>query len=48
VYAAWVDMDELSREPDEVAGQAVADEAMVELREINRGRKRIGRAQRRA
>ena len=45
VYAAWVDMDELAREPDEVAGQAVADEAMVELREINRGRKRIGRAQ---
>ncbi len=48
VYAAWVDMDELSRESDEVAGQAVADEAMLELREINRGRKRIGRAQRRA
>jgi hypothetical protein len=47
VYAAWVDMDELSREHDEVAGQDVADAAMVELREINRGRKRIGRAQRR-
>ena len=46
VYAAWVDMDELSRESDEVAGQAVADAAMVELREINRGRKKIGRAQR--
>ncbi len=46
VYAAWVDMDELSRESDEVAGQAVADAAMLELREINRGRKKIGRAQR--
>jgi hypothetical protein len=47
VYAAWVDMDELARESDEVAGQAVADAAMDELRDINRGRKRIGRAQRR-
>ena len=46
VYAAWVDMDELSRESDEVAGQAVADAAMVELREINRSRKKIGRTQR--
>ena len=44
VYAAWVDMDELARESDEVAGQDVADAAMVELREINRGRKKIGRA----
>ena len=46
VYAAWVDMDELARESDEVAGQAVADAAMLELRDINSGRKRIGRAQR--
>ena len=46
VYAAWVDMDELSRESDEVAGQAVADAAMIELRDINQGRKKIGRAQR--
>ncbi len=46
VYAAWVDMDELSRESDEVAGQEVADAAMVELRDINAGRKKIGRAQR--
>jgi hypothetical protein len=46
VYGAWVDMDELSRESDEVAGQAVADAAMVELRDINSGRKKIGRAQR--
>jgi hypothetical protein len=46
VYAAWVDMDELARESDEVAGQAVADAAMAELRDINSGRKRIGRAQR--
>ena len=48
VYAAWVDMDELSRERDEVAGQDVADAAMLELREINRGRKKIGRGQRSA
>jgi len=46
VYATWVDMDELARENDEVAGQAVADAAMDELRELNRGRKRIGKAQR--
>jgi hypothetical protein len=45
-YAAWVDMDELAREGDEVAGQDVADAAMVELREINRSRKKIGRTQR--
>ena len=43
----WVDMDELARERDEVVGQDVADAAMVELQEINRGRKRIGRTRRR-
>ena len=47
-YATWVDMDELAREHDEVVGQDVADAAMVELSEINRGRKKIGRAQRAA
>ena len=36
-------MDELAREGDEVVGHDVADAAMVELREINRGRKKIGR-----
>jgi hypothetical protein len=44
-YAAWVDMDELARERDEVVGQEVADAAMVELQEINRGRKKIGKGQ---
>ena len=44
IYAAWVDMDELAREGDEMVGDAIAEEAMVELREINRGRKKLGRA----
>ena len=43
-YAAWVDMDELSREDDEVAGMDVAMEAMEELKEINFSRRSIGRA----
>jgi hypothetical protein len=43
-YSTWVDMDELAREGDEVVGQDVADAAMVELSEINRGRKKIGKA----
>jgi len=43
VYAQWVDMDELALEDDEVAGADVAEEAIVVLREINQGRKRIGR-----
>ena len=47
-YALWVDMDELAGEDDEVAGQDVADEGIVYLREINRGRKKMGRAQPRA
>ena len=42
-YAAWVDIDELRGESDEVVGSDVAEAAMDELREINRGRKRIGR-----
>ncbi len=46
VYAAWVDMDELALEDDEVAGQDVADEGIAYLRDINRNRKKIGRAQR--
>ena len=47
-YATWVDMDELAGERDEVAGQEVADAAMAELVELNRGRKKIGRGQRAA
>ena len=47
-YATWVDMDELAREHDEVVGQDVADAAMAELSELNRGRRKIGRAQRAA
>jgi len=35
VYAAWVDMEELRAEPDEVAGMDVADRTVEELREIN-------------
>jgi len=38
-YAAWVDMEELRREDDEVAGYDVAMEAMEELKEINAQRK---------
>jgi hypothetical protein len=44
LYDAWVDMGELEREPEGVVGDAVADAAMEELREINRGRRKIGRA----
>lgn len=43
-YAMWVDMDELRKEDARVAGEDVADEALAELREINRGRNKIGRA----
>jgi hypothetical protein len=44
LYEAWVDLGQLQQEPEGVAGEDVADAAMDELREINRGRKRIGRA----
>ena len=44
IYAAWVDMEELQAEDDEVAGQAVADEGISMLQEINRGRRKMGRA----
>jgi hypothetical protein len=43
LYATWVDMNELRQEDDEVVGSDVAESAMVELREINRGRRKIGR-----
>ena len=45
LYEAWVDLGELEREPEGVVGDASADAAIVELREINSGkRKKIGRA----
>ena len=44
VYSAWVDMKELAAEDDEVVGTDVAEAAIEELREINQGRKKIGRA----
>ncbi len=45
LYEAWVDLGQLEQEPDGVVGDAIAEEAMVELREINgQKRKKIGRA----
>ncbi len=44
IYAMWVDMDELAGESDEVVGSDVAEEGIAYLREINKGRKKIGRA----
>jgi hypothetical protein len=44
LYEAWVDLGELSREPEGVVGDAVAEASLAELREINRGRGKIGRA----
>ncbi len=44
IYAQWVDMDELNREDEEVVGTEVAENAIEELRSINSGRKRIGKA----
>lgn len=44
IYANWVDMEELRREDDEVVGADVAEEGIRYLRDINRGRKTIGRA----
>jgi hypothetical protein len=48
LYAQWVDMDELAGEGDEVVGTDVAESAIAELREINRGRQRLGRSLRSA
>ena len=42
IYAAWVDMEELAGEADEVAGADVAARAMEELKEINQGRQKMG------
>jgi hypothetical protein len=44
IYATWVDMDELNREDDEVVGADVAEEGISYLRDINRNRKKIGKA----
>ena len=44
IYAAWVDMEELRAEDDEVAGQEVADAGIASLREINQARPRLGYA----
>lgn len=44
VYAMWVDMDELRTEADVMVGDSIAEEGIAYLRDINRGRKPIGRA----
>lgn len=44
VYAMWVDMDELRTEGDTMVGDSIAEEGIAYLRDINRGRKTIGRA----
>jgi hypothetical protein len=45
LYEAWVDLGQLEQEPEGVVGDAIADDAIVELREINQQkRKKIGRA----
>lgn len=44
VYAAWVDMDELHRESDEVAGYDVAEATVEQLREINSQRRVMSKA----
>jgi hypothetical protein len=44
IYAMWVDMEELAREPDAVVGSDVAEDGIAYLRGINKDRKKIGRA----
>jgi hypothetical protein len=49
VYAAWVDMEELRGESDEVVGSDIADATVVELRDINAAKsKPISKAMKRA
>ena len=49
VYAAWVDMEELRGESDEVVGSDIADATVLELRDINAARSRpISKALKRA
>jgi hypothetical protein len=45
-YAMWVDMQELATESDEMVGDPIAQAGIDYLRDINRSRKRIGRAAR--
>ena len=44
IYGQWVDMTELQSESPEVVGTDVAETTIETLRDINRGRKRIGKA----
>jgi hypothetical protein len=44
VYAQWVDMEELRGEGDEMVGDPIAEEGIAYLREVNRERRKIGRA----
>jgi hypothetical protein len=44
VYAMWVDMDELKTEGEVTVGDAIAEEGIAYLRDINRHRRPIGRA----
>ena len=44
VYGAWVDMAELQREDDEVAGIEVAEAAVAELTQINASRRVMSKA----
>ena len=46
-YARWVDMAELAGESEAVVAQELTDASLDELREINRGRKKIGATGRR-
>ena len=49
VYAAWVDMEELRGESDEVVGSDIADATVLELRDINAAKsKPISKALKRA
>jgi len=48
IYAAWVDMEELAREDDEVAGSDVAEAGIAALRDINRNRRPVGRTRARS
>jgi hypothetical protein len=41
VYAAWVDMKELSAEGDRMVGDDIADEGIASLREINALKKKV-------
>jgi hypothetical protein len=43
-YAIWVDMDELAREDDAPVGEQIAEDGIDFLKDINRSRKKIGRA----